>query len=223
VCRWVPGSPVGGSQRASEGLGGPGLPSPTPHLLGKPFGLTTPGGQPVPLLGEPAAVARRVSVPAMARGFAFQIGWHLLTDINSLSPRVFLLGDLAFPGVSQQCTRRPVKGATRSSGRPAAPWTGSGQPAATAGSLVGSRAGCCRGGRCIWPPHQQRVDAPGVARYAEAMRECTGCGQALPRTLPGPGRLAEYCSAACKQRAYRKRGGRASGTTGAQRRRRAAS
>jgi len=45
------------------------------------------------------------------------------------------------------------------------------------------------------------------------------CGARLPRALPGAGRLLVYCSAACKQKAYRGRGGRASGTTGAQRRR----
>jgi len=53
------------------------------------------------------------------------------------------------------------------------------------------------------------------------MRECAGCGQRLPRPLPGSGRPMIYCSPACRQRAYRARGGRASGTTGAERRRRA--
>jgi len=51
------------------------------------------------------------------------------------------------------------------------------------------------------------------------MRECAECGQRLPRPLPGAGRLMTYCSPACRQRAYRARGGRASGTTGAQRNR----
>jgi hypothetical protein len=47
------------------------------------------------------------------------------------------------------------------------------------------------------------------------MRACVECGQRLPRPLPGAGRLQVYCSAACKQRAYRGRGRRASGTSGA--------
>jgi hypothetical protein len=50
-------------------------------------------------------------------------------------------------------------------------------------------------------------------------RQCTECGQRLPRSLPGPGRLQQYCTPACRQKAYRRRGGQASGTTGAQRRR----
>ena len=53
------------------------------------------------------------------------------------------------------------------------------------------------------------------------MRACAECGQRLPRALPGAGRLQMYCTPACKQRAYRRRGGQASGTTGAQRTRRA--
>jgi len=53
------------------------------------------------------------------------------------------------------------------------------------------------------------------------MRECADCGQRLPRPLPGAGRPQAYCSPACRQRAYRRRGGQASGTTGAERNRRA--
>jgi hypothetical protein len=53
------------------------------------------------------------------------------------------------------------------------------------------------------------------------MRACAECGQRLPRALPGAGRLLVYCTPACKQRAYRRRGGQASGTTGAQRARQA--
>jgi hypothetical protein len=53
------------------------------------------------------------------------------------------------------------------------------------------------------------------------MRACAECGQRLPRALPGAGRLLVYCTPACKQRAYRRRGGTASGTTGAQRARQA--
>jgi hypothetical protein len=49
-------------------------------------------------------------------------------------------------------------------------------------------------------------------------RRCGQCGQQLPRPLPGPGRTQQYCSRACQQKAYRQRGGHASGTTGAQRR-----
>ena len=50
---------------------------------------------------------------------------------------------------------------------------------------------------------------------------CEECGDRLPRPMPGAGRLARYCpGGACRQRAYRRRGGRASGTTGAQRARR---
>ena len=50
-------------------------------------------------------------------------------------------------------------------------------------------------------------------------RRCDQCGQPLPRPLAGPGRTQQYCNHACQQKAYRQRGGRASGTTGAQRRR----
>ena len=53
------------------------------------------------------------------------------------------------------------------------------------------------------------------------MRACAECGQRLPRALPGAGRMQVYCTPACRQRAYRRRGGTASGTTGAQRARRA--
>jgi hypothetical protein len=49
-------------------------------------------------------------------------------------------------------------------------------------------------------------------------RQCGQCGQTLPRPLP-TGRSMQYCSHACRQKAYRQRGGRASGTTGAQRHR----
>jgi hypothetical protein len=52
------------------------------------------------------------------------------------------------------------------------------------------------------------------------VRECAECGQRLRRALPGAGRPMAYCSPACRQRAYRRRGGQASGTTGAERRRR---
>jgi len=47
---------------------------------------------------------------------------------------------------------------------------------------------------------------------------CEQCGQRLPRPLP-TGRPMSYCSPACRQKAYRARGGQTSGTTGAQRRR----
>jgi len=50
---------------------------------------------------------------------------------------------------------------------------------------------------------------------------CAQCSARLPRPLPGPGRLPVYCTPACRQKAYRTRGGRASGTTGAQRHRQA--
>ncbi len=58
-----------------------------------------------------------------------------------------------------------------------------------------------------------------LARDDMPRRRCDQCGQPLPRPLPGPGRSQQYCSRACQQKAYRQRGGRASGTTGAQRRR----
>jgi len=53
------------------------------------------------------------------------------------------------------------------------------------------------------------------------MRRCAECGGRLLRALPGAGRVRVYCSPACRQRSYRRRGGRASGTTGAERGRRA--
>ncbi len=59
-----------------------------------------------------------------------------------------------------------------------------------------------------------------MARYAiDVATTCAQCGGRLPRPLPGPGRLPVYCTPACRQKAYRARGGRASGTTGAQRHR----
>lgn len=48
-------------------------------------------------------------------------------------------------------------------------------------------------------------------------RRCEACGARLPRSTDNRGRERAYCNAACKQRAYRARGGRASGTTGGQR------
>ncbi len=61
-----------------------------------------------------------------------------------------------------------------------------------------------------------------MARYAIGVPStCAQCGVRLPRPLPGPGRLPVYCTPACRQKAYRTRGGRASGTTGAQRARHA--
>ena len=63
-----------------------------------------------------------------------------------------------------------------------------------------------------------KVTHTDVARDAIGMGECAQRGGRLPRALPGACRLPVYCSAACKQKAYRGRGGRASGTTGAQRR-----
>jgi hypothetical protein len=42
---------------------------------------------------------------------------------------------------------------------------------------------------------------------------CAGCRQPLPRRPQGAGRRRIYCSPACRQRAYRARGGRASGNS----------
>jgi RNA polymerase sigma-70 factor (ECF subfamily) len=41
---------------------------------------------------------------------------------------------------------------------------------------------------------------------AAAPRVCGVCGRPLPPRPPGPGRASRYCSAACRQRAYRERG-----------------
>ncbi len=62
---------------------------------------------------------------------------------------------------------------------------------------------------------------PPVARYDMGMirRECPQCGNQMPRTLDR-GRILVYCTNACRQKAYRARGGQASGTTGAERARR---
>jgi len=57
------------------------------------------------------------------------------------------------------------------------------------------------------------------ARYVIGVSTCEQCGIQLSRPLPGAGRRMIFCSAACRQKAYRARGGHASGTTGAQRRR----
>jgi hypothetical protein len=59
-----------------------------------------------------------------------------------------------------------------------------------------------------------------LARYDMGVRTCGECGQRLPRAYSDAGRPRVYCSDACRQRAYRRRGGVASGTTGAERRRR---
>jgi len=65
-----------------------------------------------------------------------------------------------------------------------------------------------------------RTTGRTVARYAIGMdTTCAQCGARLPLPLPGPGRLPVYCTHACRQKAYRARGGRASGTTGAHRHR----
>lgn len=63
------------------------------------------------------------------------------------------------------------------------------------------------------------LDIDSVARYVIGMSMCGQCGATLPRPLPGAGRRMTFCSPACRQKAYRARGGHASGTTGAQRRR----
>lgn len=62
--------------------------------------------------------------------------------------------------------------------------------------------------RCLTPPP--------LARYVILMisRPCEQCGRGLPRSWTNEGRPRIYCSAACRQRAYRARGGRASGTSG---------
>ena len=46
-----------------------------------------------------------------------------------------------------------------------------------------------------------RTTAP--ARDDMPRRRCERCGQPLPRPLPGPGRTQQYCSRACRQKAYR--------------------
>ncbi len=60
-----------------------------------------------------------------------------------------------------------------------------------------------------------------MARYVIRVSICEQCGDQLPRPIAGTGRRMIFCSPACRQKAYRARGGNASGTTGAQRRRRA--
>jgi hypothetical protein len=62
------------------------------------------------------------------------------------------------------------------------------------------------------------LDGGRGARYVMVMRTCQECGVRLPRSMPD-GRPLVYCSGACRQKAYRGRGGVASGTSGAQRRR----
>lgn len=49
------------------------------------------------------------------------------------------------------------------------------------------------------------------------VKTCEACDQRLPRAMAGPGRPMRFCSNACRQRAYRSRGGVASGTTRAER------
>jgi hypothetical protein len=51
-------------------------------------------------------------------------------------------------------------------------------------------------------------------------RPCEQCGAQLPRSQV-TGRRRDFCSDACRQANYRARGGRASGTTGAERARQA--
>jgi hypothetical protein len=71
-------------------------------------------------------------------------------------------------------------------------------------------------------PAARRVTILAVvrARYDIGVRRCEECGGRLPRAYSSQGRPRVYCSGACRQRAYRRRGGVASGTTGAERRRR---
>jgi len=57
-----------------------------------------------------------------------------------------------------------------------------------------------------------------LARYDMSRPSCQQCGQRLPRPHP-TGRPMSYCSPACRQKAYRARGGQTSGTTGEQRHR----
>ncbi len=52
------------------------------------------------------------------------------------------------------------------------------------------------------------------------MKRCEQCGGRLPWAMRNGGPAMIYCSNACRQKAYRARGGRASGTTGAERWRR---
>jgi hypothetical protein len=70
----VSGDPSGAVERHSESVCGdlsaPGLPSRAVSRLGMPFGLTTPGGQPVRLLGDPADVSR--GVPQLCRSDALR-------------------------------------------------------------------------------------------------------------------------------------------------------
>ena len=97
-----------------------------------------------------------------------------------------------------------------------APVDGSGP---LAGSPKGAeRLAASRYGRVGAGPHLLGIFSWRVTIFS--VRDCAECGQQLPRSLPGAGRPLAYCSPACRQRAYRGRGGQGSGTTGAERRRR---
>ena len=65
--------------------------------------------------------------------------------------------------------------------------------------------------------------ASGKGRVKQPAPKCDrGCGRPAAKAEGrSAGRPMAYCSPACRQRAYRARGGRASGTTGAERQRRA--
>src|SRR5712691_1626896 len=61
----------------------------------------------------------------------------------------------------------------------------------------------CRAGRVTRPDLRSLDPAPWRVTIS-GVRECAGCGQRLPRPLPGAGRPMAYCSPACRQRAYRR-------------------
>ena len=122
-----------------------------------------------------------------------------------------------------QPPRHAVSTSTRQKHRNAACVKWGVAPVDGSGPLAGSpkgaeRLAASRYGRVGAGPHLLGIFSWRVTIFS--VRDCAECGQQLPRSLPGAGRPLAYCSPACRQRAYRGRGGQGSGTTGAERRRR---
>jgi hypothetical protein len=94
VCLRVPGSSADELRTCLCDLGVSGLPSPPATQSRMPFVLTTPGGQPVSLLGKPAAIPRCISVRMSERYATLSLS----ISNDSVIPRIGHSGDLAFNG-----------------------------------------------------------------------------------------------------------------------------
>lgn len=93
-----PRAPLTGSSFASAALVVRVCLHPRGHLLGMPFGLTTPGGQPVLVLGEPARVSRCVALRDMA---SVDVLSRLSSQRDKGPPESFTSGGPRVVGVSR--------------------------------------------------------------------------------------------------------------------------